>query len=111
MPSIKLETSAIISKEAEKTLSLEIANLAAAELNKPLSVVQVRIQSGITVTFGDNTDNGSAFLHIALIGEIAQETKAALPEKFASILEKYGIDRNRLFLHYTETGYGAWGWL
>lgn len=111
MPSIKLETSAVITKEQEHTLALEIAKFAAEQLNKPLSVVQVRIQSGITVTFGDNSESGSAFLHIALIGEIAQETKAALPEKFAAILEKYGIDRNRLFLHYTETGYGSWGWL
>ena len=111
MPSIKLETSAILSKAEETTLALEIANLAAAQLNKPLSVVQVRIQSAITVTFGDDTQSGSAFLHIALIGKIAQETKDALPEQFAAILEKYGIDRSRLFLHYTETDASAWGWL
>ena len=111
MPSIKLETSVVLSREEESTLALEIANFAAVQLNKPLEVVQVRIQSGITVSFGDNLDAGSAFLHIALIGKIAQDTKTALPEKFATVLEKYGVDRSRLFLHYTETDADAWGWL
>lgn len=111
MPSIKLETSVVLSKDEESALALEIANFAAVQLNKPLEVVQVRIQSGITVSFGDNLNAGSAFLHIALIGKIAPDTKSAFPEKFAAILEKYGVDRSRLFLHYTETDANAWGWL
>ena len=41
MPSIKFETSVVLSKEAEQKLALEIATLASLELNKPLEVVQV----------------------------------------------------------------------
>lgn len=111
MPSIKLETSVILTKEDESSLALEIANLAASELNKPISVVQVRIQSGITISFGNAVSANSAFLHFALIGSIAPEVKSALPEKFASLLEKYGVDKKVLFLHYTETAPDAWGWL
>ena len=111
MPSIKLETSVVLSKEEESRLALEIANLAATELNKPLSVVQVRIQSGLTISFGNTITSNSAFLHFALIGGIAPEVKASLPEKFAALLEKYQIEKKTLFLHYTETTSDAWGWL
>ena len=111
MPSIKLETSANLSREEESRLALEIANLAAAELNKPLSVVQVRVQGGLTVSVGDTVCSDSAFLHFALIGKISPEVKSTLPEKFTVLLEKYGINKKHLFLHYTETAPDAWGWL
>ena len=111
MPSIKFETSVVLSKEAEEKLALEIATLAASELNKPLEVVQVRVQSAMTVSFGNSCRTNSAFLHLALIGKIAPEVKAELPKKFAALLKEYGVEEKYLFLHYTETAPDAWGWL
>ena len=111
MPSLKLETSVALNKEDEKKIALEIGTLAAQMLNKPIAVVQVRVQSGVTMAFGGEITEKSAFLSFALIGNIAPEVKAVLPEKFAPILEKYGIDAKKIFLNYTETAPDAWGWL
>ena len=111
MPSLKFETSAVLSEEQEQTLALEIGALAADLLNKPLAVIQVRIDSGMTIAFGGAAASDSAFLHIALIGEIKPEVKAELPAKFAALFEKYGVDPKRLFLNYQETAPTAWGWL
>ena len=111
MPSIKLETSAVLTPEQEKSVALEITTLSAELLNKPVEVVQVRVESGMTVTFGGESSNASAFLAIAMIGKISPDTRAILPEKFAALLAKYGIDSKKLFLNYTETAPEAWGWL
>ena len=111
MPSLKLETSVNLTKDEEKTLALEIALLASQLLNKPLAVVQVRIQSGLTVAFGSEVSEASAFLSIALIGNIAPDVKSSLPGKFADLFAKYGIDAKKLFLNYTETAPECWGWL
>jgi hypothetical protein len=111
MPSLKFETSAVLSQAQEQALALEIGNLASAMLNKPLSVVQVRVESGVTVAFGGEITQDSAFLCIALIGAIAPEVKKELPAKFAELFAKYGINSKRLFLNYQETEPTAWGWL
>ena len=111
MPSIKLETSAILTSEQEKSAALEITALCAELLNKPVEVIQVRVESGVTISFGGKFSGKSAFLAIAMIGKIAPETRAVLPEKFAALLEKYGIDGKELFLNYTETAPESWGWL
>lgn len=111
MPSIKLETSAILTAEQEKSAALEITALCAELLNKPVAVIQVRVESGVTISFGGKFSGKSAFLAIAMIGKIAPETRAILPGKFAELLEKYGIDGKELFLNYTETAPESWGWL
>lgn len=110
MPSIKLETSVSLTKEEKNTLALEITTLAAELLNKPVEYVQVRVEGDVSIAFGGSISDASAFLSIAMIGNIAPDTRASLPEKFGGLLEKYGIDRNKLFLNYTETAPEAWGW-
>ncbi|MBR2632286.1 MAG: hypothetical protein IKD29_02460 [Lentisphaeria bacterium] len=110
MPSIKLETSAVLTKEQEAALALEITDLSAVLLNKPVEVIQVRIESNVTISFGGKVSQNSAFLSIAMIGNISPDVRPTLPEKFASMLSKYGIDKKQLFLNYTETPFEAWGW-
>ncbi len=110
MPSIKIETSANITAQDQEKLALEISSACAAWLNKPEKVIQVRIASGMTISFGGTVCKDSAFVVIALIGSIAAETKAVLPERFAAILGKYGISANRIFLRYMESEASAWGW-
>lgn len=110
MPSIKLETSAVLTKEQEAALALEITELSAVLLNKPVEVIQVRIESNVTISFGGVVSLNSAFLSIAMIGNIAHDVRPTLPEKFAAILSKYGINKKQLFLNYTETPFDAWGW-
>ena len=111
MPSLKFETSVVLSAAQEQAIALEISQLAAQLLNKPLEVIQVRVQSGVTVAFGGRITKNSAFLGIALIGEIKPEVKQVLPEKFAELFKKYEIDPKCLFLNYQETAPSAWGWL
>ena len=111
MPSIKFETSAALTSEQEKCAALEITALCAELLNKPVAVIQVRVESSLTISFGGEVSENSAFLSIAMIGKIAPEVRAVLPEKFAALFEKYGIDRKKIFLNYTETAPEAWGWL
>ena len=74
MPSLKLETSVTLSEAQEQALALEIGELASQMLNKPLAVVQVRVESGVTISFGSQITQDSAFLSIALIGEILNST-------------------------------------
>ena len=111
MPSIKFETSAVLTPEQEKNVAVDITALCVELLNKPIEVVQVRVESGLTITFGGKASANSAFLSIAMIGKIAPDVRAILPEKFAALFEKYGINRKELFLNYTETAPEAWGWL
>lgn len=111
MPSLKFETSVSLSQAQEQAISLEITNLAAQLLNKPIAVIQVRVQSGVTIAFGGEITPDSAFLGIALIGEINPDVKKELPAKFADIFSKYGIDPKHIFLNYQETSPSAWGWL
>lgn len=111
MPSLKFETSVTLSQAQEQSLALEISHLSAELLNKPLAVIQVRIESGVTIAFGGKIVPDSAFLGIALIGEINPEIKKELPAKFAELFSKYGIDPKHIFLNYQETTPAAWGWL
>lgn len=111
MPSLKFETSAVLSEAQEQAIALEISTLAAKLLNKPLAVIQVRVESGVTISFGGEITQDSAFLGIALIGAIAPETKKELPAKFAELFAKYEINPKRIFLNYQETEPSAWGWL
>lgn len=111
MPSLKFETSVTLSEAQEQALAIEIGELASKLLNKPLAVIQVRVTSAVTMAFGGEICQNSAFLSIALIGEIAPETKKELPEKFAAVLSKYDIDPKKFFLNYQETTPSAWGWL
>ena len=111
MPSLKFETSAVLSEAQEQAIALEISTLAAQLLNKPLAVIQVRVESGVTISFGGEITQDSAFLGIALIGAIAPETKKELPAKFAELFAKYEINPKRIFLNYQETEPSAWGWL
>ena len=111
MPSLKFETSVSLSQAQEQAISLEITNLAAQLLNKPVAVIQVRVQSSVTIAFGGEITPDSAFLGIALIGEINPDVKKELPAKFAELFAKYGINPKRIFLNYQETSPAAWGWL
>ena len=111
MPSLKFETSVTLSQAQEQAISLEISTLAAQLLNKPLAVIQVRVKSGVTIAFGGEIAQDSAFLGIALIGEINPDVKKELPAKFAELFAKYGINPKHIFLNYQETTPSAWGWL
>ena len=111
MPSLKFETSVTLSQAQEQAIALEISTLAAQLLNKPLAVIQVRVESGVTIAFGGDITQDSAFLGIALIGAIAPEIKKELPAKFAELFAKYEINPKRIFLNYQETEPSAWGWL
>ena len=111
MPSIKIETSADLDRTSREALAVKISSACAAWLNKPEKVVQVRIESGLTISFGGKVCEDSAFVVIALIGKIADDTKAALPEKFAALLAEYGIAPERIFLRYMESDASAWGWI
>lgn len=110
MPSIKLETSAKLDSRQERELALEISKLAAALLNKPETVFQVRVQSGLAIAFGGTVDERSAFLVISLIGTIAPEVRKTLPEQFGTLLFRYGVDPQRIFLRYQESDVSTWGW-
>lgn len=111
MPSLKFETSVTLSQAQEQAISIEISTLAAQLLNKPLAVIQVRVESGVTIAFGGEIAQDSAFLGIALIGEINPDVKKELPAKFAELFAKYGINPKHIFLNYQETPPSAWGWL
>lgn len=111
MPSLKFETSVTLSEAQEQAIALEITDLSAQLLNKPVAVIQVRVESGVTISFGGKITQDSAFLGIALIGAIAPETKKELPAKFAELFSKYGINPKHIFLNYQETDPSAWGWL
>ena len=111
MPSLKFETSAVLSETQEQAIALEISTLAAQLLNKPRAVIQVRVESGVTIAFGGEITPDSAFLGIALIGAIAPEIKKELPAKFAELFAKYEINPKHIFLNYQETEPSAWGWL
>ena len=82
MPSLKFETSVTLSQAQEQAISIEISTLAAQLLNKPLAVIQVRVESGVTIAFGGEIAQDSAFLGIALIGEINPDVKKELPANF-----------------------------
>ena len=111
MPSIKIETSVVLSKAQEQALALEAGKIVSALLNKPLPVIQVRVESGMTVAFGGEIADASAFVSIALIGRIASETRPLLPGKFTELLARYGVEPRKVFLNYTETDADAWGWI
>ena len=111
MPSIKIETSVVLSKAQEQALAIEAGKLAAELLKKPLPVIQVRVESGITTAFGGNIADDSAYVSIALIGRIAEETRPLLPEKFTTLLHRYGVDPRKVFLNYTESDASSWGWI
>lgn len=111
MPSLKFETSVTLSEAQEQAIALEISTLASQLLNKPLAVIQVRVESNTTIAFGGKITQDSAFLGIALIGVIAPDVKKELPAKFAELFAKYGINPKHLFLNYQETDPSAWGWL
>ncbi|MBR2363562.1 MAG: hypothetical protein IKA79_00025 [Lentisphaeria bacterium] len=110
MPSIKLETSAGLSKDQEKTLALAISKLCAETLHKPESVVQVRIESNMTVSFGGTVDQSSAFIVIAFIGSVSEETARIFPVKFGELLAPFGIDPKKIFLRYMGSDASCWGW-
>lgn len=110
MPSIKLETSAILSKDQEKTLALDISALCAKILNKPESVVQVRIESNMTISFGGTAAADSAFIVIAFIGSVTPEASEAFPAKFGELLAPYKIDPKKIFLRYMGSDASCWGW-
>ena len=109
MPSVKLETSANLTKDQEKDLALAISKLCAETLHKPESVVQVRIESNMTISFGGTVNNDSAFIVIAFIGTVSEETKS-LPGKFGELLAPYGIDAKKIFLRYMGSDASCWGW-
>lgn len=110
MPSIKLETSAVLTKEQEKTLALQISSLCAKELNKPESVIQVRVESSLTISFGGTVDTSSAFIVIAFIGTASEELRKTLPGKFGDLLAPYNIDPKKIFLRYMGSDASCWGW-
>ncbi len=110
MPSVKLETSSLLTRDQEKLLALRLSALCAEKFQKPESVVQVRIQSGMTVSFGGAVGEDSALVEFALVGRIPEGAKAALPAEVAEILAPFGVDAGRVFLRYLETDASAWGW-
>ena len=110
MPSIKLETSAPLTKEQEKELALAISSLCAKELGKPESVVQVRVESSMTISFGGVADSSSAFLVIAFIGSVSESCAKTLPGKVGALLAPYGIDPKKIFLRYMGSDASCWGW-
>ncbi|MBQ9502733.1 MAG: hypothetical protein IJU70_11295 [Lentisphaeria bacterium] len=111
MPSIKIETSVVLSKAQEQALAIETGKIISALLNKPLPVIQVRVQSGMTMAFGGGIADDSAYISIALIGRIAPETRPLLPEKFTELLARSGVDPRKVFLNYVETDAASWGWI
>ena len=111
MPSIKIETSIVLSKAQEQALAIEAGKLAAELLKKPLPVMQVRVESGITMAFGGDIADDSAHISIALIGRIAEESRALLPGKFTTLLARYGADPGKVFLNYAESDASSWGWV
>ena len=111
MPSVKIETSAVLSKAQEQALAIETGKIVSELLNKPLPVIQVRVASGLTMAFGGEIADDSAYVSIALIGRIARETRPLLPERFTALLARYGVDPRKVFLNYAETEPDAWGWI
>ena len=111
MPSIKIESSVVLSKAQEQALAVETGKIVSELLNKPLPVIQVRVSSGLTMAFGGGIADDSAYISIALIGRIAQEKRPLLPQRFTALLARYGVDPRKVFLNYTETDADAWGWI
>ena len=111
MPSIKIETSVVLSKAQEQALAIEAGKIVSTLLNKPLPVIQVRVESGVTMAFGGKIAGGSAYVSIALIGKIASDTRPLLPEKFTELLGRYDVDPRKVFLNYIETDAASWGWI
>lgn len=110
MPSVKLEMSAALTKEQETTLALQISHLCAEMLQKDERVVQVRVESGMTITFGGKPAEDSAFIVIAFIGSLTEETAKSLPGKFGELLVPYNVDPKKIFLRYMGSDASCWGW-
>ena len=94
----------------EKELALAISSLCAKELGKPESVVQVRVESSMTISFGGVADSSSAFLVIAFIGSVSEACAKTLPGKVGALLAPYGIDPKKIFLRYMGSDASCWGW-
>lgn len=111
MPTVKITISKKFEREDKENLAMEISNIVAKELNKPLSVTQAIVADDATVSFGGNFIAPSAFIVVMSIGGLTPDACKRLSSAFCDLLAKeYGVSSQRVYINFSEKRGQEWGW-
>ena len=110
MPTVKLTISQKFEREDKENLAVEISNIVAKELNKPLSVTQAIVADDAIVSFGGNFIAPSAFIVVMSIGGLTPDACKRLSAAFSELLAKYGVSSQRIYINFSEKRGQEWGW-
>lgn len=109
MPYLHFQTSEFMSEGARAAACSEFSGKIAELLSKPESYVQVRIESGCTMSFGGETGK-TAFVELFSLG-LDEATAAACSEALCQLIEeRFSIPANRIYLKMADHPRGMWGW-
>ncbi len=109
MPLIKLHTSVPVSEQKRDILLSSMSNIIAEKIGKPEQYVMVTMSGGPMMMSG-KTDP-AAFVDVRSIGGLNGEVNGAITGSLCGLLKEYlGIDPQRVYVNFTDTAAGNWGW-
>ena len=110
MPTVKLVTSQKLVHGDRESLALELTGIAAGELNKPTSVTQAVVTDDTVIAFGGDFTAPSAFIEVTSVGGFSRDVCRRLCAAFCSLLEKYGITPQRVYICFNDKKGEEFGW-
>ena len=109
MPLLHLETSAVLSGAAQKTLMTALSKLVADTLGKPEAYVMVVVQPVALLLGG--TDDPAAFIDLRSIGGLSNAINRRLSEQLCGLLrERLNLSPDRVYVHFQDVPPAQWGW-
>lgn len=109
MPHLHFQTSEFLSEGARDAAALELSKKIAELLSKPESYVQVRIDSGCTMSFGGESGK-TAFVELFSLGLKEEDAGRCSAELCSLIEERFSIPASRIYLKMADHPRGMWGW-
>lgn len=107
MPFINLKTSVPLSENEVTDLKSALGQLISVFPGKSESWLMCQIEPGVNMFF-KGSDSPCAFAEVKLFGAVSDSAAEAFTGKLCSVLEKYNVSPDRVYVRYE--GGTSWGW-
>ncbi len=87
------------------------SQILSSEIGKSIKYCMVQINSGCSLSFGQDINTPSAYLEVKNIGELSANLTANISSKLTQLIEEeMGISPDRIYIEFQESERHLWGW-
>ena len=109
MPLVTVSVSIQMNAESKERIKKECNDIIVQLLGKPQKYVMVIVRDKEDIFF-DGSNLPAAYLEVKSIGEFTPDKTKELSVRFCDLLEKLGIQPDRVYIEYNDAKRHLWGY-